>query len=316
MVRTVEARTQSYEQLRAWGECVNRTLVNLDFSAEDSAFSGSYHYMVTQDCVAARLFGTAHRTSRPQRKLREVENDFVLLVHLKSGGAEVCHRGFNGAVPEGAFIAFDSGKPHDLRMNDRFDHLVLRMSKARFLSLHPAISSMLERPIDGGSMESRAAAGILDMIVTLGGAMPSTIATMSETVVRLLGDWIAKGMDQEGGRVIRHDLLSRRIVRCLDENFTDPEYSSARLAQAVGISRRYVDSIFAEMDNSFGRALLEKRLERCHLLLSDPAFRQRSITDIAFETGFNNLSHFSKKFRERFGVSPRSIRTLALSRPG
>jgi AraC-like DNA-binding protein len=111
-------------------------------------------------------------------------------------------------------------------------------------------------------------------------------------------------------------LLSRRIVRCLDENFTDPEYSSARLAQAVGISRRYADSIFAEMDNSFGRALLEKRLERCHLLLSDPAFRQRSITDIAFETGFNNLSHFSKKFRERFGVSPRSIRTSARSRAG
>src|SRR5216684_5696244 len=105
MVRTVEARTQSYEQLRAWGECVNRTLVNLDFSAEDSAFSGSYHYMVTQDCVAARLFGTAHRTSRPQRKLREVENDFVLLIYLKTGKATVSHRRQDGSVAEGSFIA-------------------------------------------------------------------------------------------------------------------------------------------------------------------------------------------------------------------
>jgi len=315
MVHTIESRNQSYEELKAWGDCVNRTLVNLDFSARDSDFSGSYHYMIAKDCVAARLFGTAHRTSRPQRKLREVENDFVMLIYLKTGQAAISHRRYDGLVPEGSFIAFDSSKPHELTMSERFDHLVLRMPRARFISLHPATSSMLDRPLDGRSMELQAAAGVLDMIVTLGGAMPSTISMMSETVVKLLGECVVKGGVSEVGRAIRHDLLAGRIVKYLEENFTDPDYSSTRIAEAMGISRRYVDSIFAEMNSTFGRALLEKRLERCHLLLSDPRFRSRSVTDIAFESGFNDLSHFSKRFRERFGITPRLLRKSALSGP-
>jgi AraC-like DNA-binding protein len=29
-----------------------------------------------------------------------------------------------------------------------------------------------------------------------------------------------------------------------------------------------------------------------------------SVADVAFEVGFNNLSHFARVFRERFGVAP------------
>ena len=312
MLRNIESVSQNYEELRAWGDCVSHTLVNLDFSAVDSRFSGSYHYMIAKDCVASRLFGTAHRTSRPQRKLREVENDFVLLIYLKTGQAAVSHRRYDGSVPEGSFIAFDSAKPHELAMSERFDHLALRMPKARFISLHPAISSMLDRPVGGRATEIQAAAGILDMIVSLGGAMPSTVSMMAETVVKLLGDCVAKDGEREMGRAVRHDLLAGRIVKCLEDNFTDPDYSSTHLAEAMGISRRYVDSIFAGMNSTFGKALLGKRLERCYLLLSDPRSRGRSVTDIAFESGFNDLSHFSKRFRERFGVAPRQARRSAL----
>ncbi|GLS32672.1 AraC-binding-like domain-containing protein [Mesorhizobium albiziae] len=311
MLRTIESGSRSYEELKAWGDCINRTLVNLDFFAESPEFSGSYHYMIAEDCVAARLFGTAHCTARSQRRLREVDNDFVLLIYLRTGQAMVSHRRYAGAVPEGSFIAFDSSRPHELIMRERFDHLVLRMPKARFVSLHPAISSMLDRPVSGPAAEMQAAAGILDMIVSLGGAMPSTVSTMSETVVKLLGDWLVKDGEGEVGRAVRHDLLAGRIMKCLEDNFTDPDYSPTRLAGAMGISRRYVDSIFAEMKSTFGKAMLEKRLERCHLLLSAPQFRDRSVTDIAFESGFNDLSHFSKRFRERYGISPRAVRKSA-----
>ncbi|MER9180412.1 AraC family transcriptional regulator [Mesorhizobium sp. M0767] len=311
MIRNIESGSQSYEELRAWGDCVSRTLVNLDFSAAGSRFSGSYHYMIAKDCVASRLFGTAHRTSRPQRKLREVENDFVLLIYLKTGKATVSHRRQDGSVPEGSFIAFDSSKPHELAMNEPFDHLVLRMPRARFISLHPAVSSMLDRPVEGRATEIQAAAGILDMIVSLGGAMPRTVSVMAETVVKLLGDCVVKEGEGDVGRAVRHDLLAGRIVKSLEDNFTDPDYSSTDLAEAMGISRRYVDSIFAGMNSTFGKTLLEKRLERCDLLLRDPQFRSRSVTDIAFESGFNDLSHFSKRFRERFGVAPRQARKSA-----
>lgn len=304
----VAARSHRYDELQRWGECVNETLVNLDFSTLQGDFAGSYHYLTSSDCVAARLFGTAHRTMRSQRKLREVDNDFVLLVHLKKGPALVTHRHFDGLVPQGSFMAFDGSKPHSLQMDEDFEHLVMRMSKARFLSLHPAISVLTDRPLVGVSEEASTAGRIFEMIASLGGAMPSTVSTMSETVVKLLGDWILREGGEGAEKTIRHDLLAHRILKCLDDNFTDPDYSASRLAEVMGISRRYVDSIFAEMSSTFGRIILEKRLERCHLLLTSPSSSNRSVTDIALESGFNDLSHFSKRFRERYGISPRQMR--------
>ncbi len=54
-----------------------------------------------------------------------------------------------------------------------------------------------------------------------------------------------------------------------------------------------------------GKWLLTKRLEySAHLLKSS----ESSITQIVFECGFEDLSHFSRAFKEKFGVSPLNFR--------
>jgi AraC family transcriptional regulator, exoenzyme S synthesis regulatory protein ExsA len=61
-----------------------------------------------------------------------------------------------------------------------------------------------------------------------------------------------------------------------------------------------------------GRWLLERRLERSAALLRTT---QMSVTEIMFECGFEDLSHFSKAFKEKFGHSPsiyrRAVRETA-----
>lgn len=61
-----------------------------------------------------------------------------------------------------------------------------------------------------------------------------------------------------------------------------------------------------EFGMSPGRWLKEERLKHAHLMLSQP---YRSISEIAFDCGFENLSHFSRVFRERFGFSPSEVRS-------
>jgi AraC family transcriptional regulator, positive regulator of tynA and feaB len=51
---------------------------------------------------------------------------------------------------------------------------------------------------------------------------------------------------------------------------------------------------------------LENRLEACRKALRDQP--GRSISEIAWGWGFNDLSHFTKSFRARFGLSPREWR--------
>jgi AraC-like DNA-binding protein len=47
-------------------------------------------------------------------------------------------------------------------------------------------------------------------------------------------------------------------------------------------------------------------------MLGDPALKTRTISEIAFSIGFQELSHFSRRFTQRFGRSPRAYRTQAL----
>ena len=58
-------------------------------------------------------------------------------------------------------------------------------------------------------------------------------------------------------------------------------------------------------DTSPGRWLLQRRLERAGHLLRNTAM---SITEIVFECGFENASHFCRAFRKKFGQSPSLFR--------
>ena len=60
-----------------------------------------------------------------------------------------------------------------------------------------------------------------------------------------------------------------------------------------------------------GKWLLERRLERSASLLQSTGM---NVTEIMFECGFEDLSHFSRSFKEKFGQSPNTYRQLMHAR--
>ncbi len=50
-----------------------------------------------------------------------------------------------------------------------------------------------------------------------------------------------------------------------------------------------------------GRLILKLRLEQALHLLDQ---KKLSVSDIAFETGFNAVSHFSSEFKKQYGICP------------
>jgi len=61
-----------------------------------------------------------------------------------------------------------------------------------------------------------------------------------------------------------------------------------------------------------GKWLIQKRLDYASQLIGTSS---KSINDIAFESGFENNSHFSRVFRDRFGVSPLQYRKQLVPSP-
>ncbi|MGO8829938.1 MAG: helix-turn-helix transcriptional regulator, partial [Steroidobacteraceae bacterium] len=82
----------------------------------------------------------------------------------------------------------------------------------------------------------------------------------------------------------------------------------ATVAAALGLSRRYVHLLFASAGTTFCEELYACRLHRAQRLLCDKRFEGLGIAEIAFNCGFSEPSHFTRRFRERFGSPPSAFR--------
>lgn len=109
----------------------------------------------------------------------------------------------------------------------------------------------------------------------------------------------------------RYRDLLQHIECCLD----DPALSVATCAQQFKVSARYIHKLFSERDAHFSEHLMQRRLERIRIDLTDTQRSKENISTICFRWGFNDAAHFSRVFKERFGLTPREFRQLALPSP-
>lgn len=80
------------------------------------------------------------------------------------------------------------------------------------------------------------------------------------------------------------------------------------IAAFVGINKSYLHSLFSRhMDCTISAYINNCRLELAAFLLSNSSL---SVTDIAFQSGYNSRQHFAATFEKFYGVSPRSYRQL------
>lgn len=97
------------------------------------------------------------------------------------------------------------------------------------------------------------------------------------------------------------------------KNLHRPELSPNMAASQLKMSVRTVHLRFERMGTTFGAWVLAERLETSRRALKNSMFARRSISEIAFDSGFRDISHFSKTFKNRFGLSPRDYRASELS---
>ncbi|MGW4380995.1 helix-turn-helix domain-containing protein [Kitasatospora sp. NPDC004531] len=105
-----------------------------------------------------------------------------------------------------------------------------------------------------------------------------------------------------------------RLREHIEENLTDPDLSPESIARSQHISVRYLHKLFQQDGTTVGQWVRQRRLDACRRELERPARRQSSVSAIAHRWGFVSHSHFSRAFRETYGVSPRQWQAYAAAR--
>jgi AraC-like DNA-binding protein len=100
-----------------------------------------------------------------------------------------------------------------------------------------------------------------------------------------------------------------RALAYIRANLSNLNLKPISVAEACGISIRYLYKIFKMTDLSIEECILDERIGRASILLNDARLRHVPVSVIGHMVGFKDPSHFIRSFRRRFGATPGNFRT-------
>ncbi len=105
--------------------------------------------------------------------------------------------------------------------------------------------------------------------------------------------------------------LRRRVSDFIETNLGNQDLSPRKIAASSRISLSYLYSLFNDDNTTVSQFIQVRRLQRAYeLLVADPK-GHLTVSEIAYEVGFKNVSHFSRTFSRQFGMAPREAHQLA-----
>lgn len=107
-----------------------------------------------------------------------------------------------------------------------------------------------------------------------------------------------------GGREAVTD-IAYRVIAYLSEHFAEP-VTLEGLARELGVSRSHLSHLFSQrLGTNFRRYVNALRVDQACLMLRETEW---SVTQIAYECGFDAQRTFNRAFGEQYGIAPREYR--------
>jgi AraC-like DNA-binding protein len=120
---------------------------------------------------------------------------------------------------------------------------------------------------------------------------------------------LVSAVDEEPFRRDGGDLNFITVVKSyISQHLADPDLGAERIARAMFISVRQVYKLWETEPRPLGQWILERRLDAARHELTSPRGRSQTIAAIARRWGFADSTHFSRRFRQAYGMSPREWR--------
>jgi len=299
-----------------WRETFGRQIVKAEFEPIPDA---RYHYAATFYSLPELSVATAtlegFRAARTSRLIADDNEDVILTVNTK-GVAEASQLRRETQIGAYEGVLLSAAELGAIQYADRACCVILRLPRQSLASVKELEAAFARRlPETKGFRLLTSYAAALDGQALTSPALQQAVATHFADLVLLAIDdrceaaEVARGRGLAAARlhVIKSDIAAR---------LSDERLSIAHIARAHRITPRYIQILFATAGTTFSEYLIEQRIARAHRMLTDARFRDRTVSAIAFDVGFANLSHFNRGFRRRYGATPSDVREAQRSQQG
>jgi AraC family transcriptional activator of tynA and feaB len=312
------ARVARGARVRYWNDLHSSLLSPIEIKPFDRsqfdatsklAHLGQLRMVVTESAPAIIEHRARHVAQTKERRFR-----LLLSAH---GRLRLQHFGCEATLGEGDFALLDDAAPYRIAFREPNRAICLAVSP-------PTLRTYLPAP-----------SGLCGIAMSANTPMNSVVSGM----LRGLCDQVQQGLPTEQGEVLAKNLLQvmasayslehgwreeRSVVasaRCteikqyIEMHLRNPELGPTPIANALGVSRRYVRLLLATESDSVTAYIRRRRLEECAWELAQPLWQGRSITATASDWGFRSMAHFTRAFKEHYGSTPTAFRRAKLQPP-
>jgi AraC-like DNA-binding protein len=210
-------------------------------------------------------------------------------------------------VEEGEFVLLDNAQPYEVALDAPHKMIDLIMPRSWLERWLPDPHPFVERSFSASSKWGLPLGAYLSTLVRELNQASLPRAVLADQAGALLA--LAVGY-QPSFKTRHKKALVQRVLRLIEEHYSEPEFAPHHAAKSLGISKRYLHALLADAGTTFMGALNRVRMERACELLADRRFAQLQIAEISWRCGYLDPSYFARVFRTRFGAGPREWRNV------
>ncbi|HEY4210810.1 MAG TPA: helix-turn-helix domain-containing protein [Steroidobacteraceae bacterium] len=231
---------------------------------------------------------------------------FSVMLQLE-GTTIACQRHRSCVLHPGEFCVIDNNSPFDLEVSAVSSRIMfMQMPRHAVLSRYPHLERRTAEtfdPEEGGAILLR---NLLTSLLEIAPLLEDEqrAAALAATIQMLGAPKIRSG---EGAHEFSWRV--RTALACIDTQLSDASLTANRISKLQGISRRRLDDLMTRaMGTSVTAQIWIRRLTQAATDLTDPRYRDRTVSEIAFEAGFEDAAHFTRAFKRRYHCTPREWR--------
>jgi AraC-like DNA-binding protein len=292
--------------LSYWKDIICENLLALHIGSDhESEFFGRITKQSFGPLKANFIAVSEQRVWRTRPPSRSSEDELFHLIHVRKGVQFVEQHGRHCKVEAGECLLIDCLAAFDFHFPHGVEALVLEIRR-------DWLRGWLAAPEDATVQVIGPQGWGATLSSTLANLTPSSISSLvpyQTAIAEQIAVMLALSGTPSAPSVSTHKrALLRRLSETLRERCHEHELDPGAVALTLGVSRRYIHVLFASAGTTFTHELYECRLQRAQRLLGDKRFAGHGIAEIAWNCGFSEPSHFTRRFRERFGAAPTAYR--------
>lgn len=303
------------ERFGFWRDTLARTTVPCALSSEHQAdFRAAAH---TLDLGAVRttlMTQPSMETVRTLKLIRQSDPEMYQFGVNVRGNVTVSQDRRRATLTPGDMVLLDSSRPfHCVAKGGASRCVGLTLVFPRVLLSLPEnkIEQLLLRRMSGREGVGRLLSQHLMELTKPGDAWrPADAVRLATITLDLLTATLAQQLEADNllPGDTRQRALLLQIYSFIQQHLNDPGLSPGTIAAAHGISLRSLHRLFRDSESSAARWIRACRLDRCRRDLVDPQFHSRPVHAIAARWGLSDPAHFSRVFRDTYGLSPHAYR--------